>query len=52
MAVSVTAINAITKQKFIPKLVDNVMKSNALLMHLEKNGGLESVDGGQDIRVP
>lgn len=52
MAVSVTAINAITKQKFIPKLVDNVMQSNAMLMFLEKHGGLETVDGGQDIRVP
>lgn len=52
MAVSVTAINAITKQGFIPKLVDNVMTSNAMLMYMKKNGGLESVDGGQDIRVP
>ena len=52
MAVSVSAINAITKQAFIPKLQDNVMKSNALLSYLEKNKGLESIDGGQDIRVP
>lgn len=52
MAVSVSAINAVTKQLFIPKLVDNVMLSNALLMFLEKNKGLESIDGGQDIRVP
>lgn len=52
MAVSISAINAITKQHFIPKLVDNVMQSNALLMFLEKNKGLESIDGGQDIRQP
>src|SRR4051812_47852783 len=52
MTVSVTAINAITKQNFIPKLVDNVMLSNAMLYYLEKNKGLETVDGGQDIRVP
>jgi hypothetical protein len=52
MAVSVSAINAITKQNFIPKLVDNVMQSNSLLMYLEKHKGLESIDGGQDIRVP
>lgn len=52
MAVSITAINAITKQKFIPKLVDNVMLSNALLMYMQKNGGFETQDGGQDIRVP
>jgi hypothetical protein len=52
MAVSVSAINAITKQAFIPKLQDNVIKSNALLTSLEKNGGLENLDGGQDVRVP
>lgn len=52
MSVSVSAINAITKQAFIPKLVDNVMKSNALLNYFEKNGRMESLDGGQDIRVP
>lgn len=52
MAVSVTAINAITKQLFIPKLVDNVFTSNALLYFMEKNKGFETVDGGQDIRQP
>lgn len=52
MSVSVTAINAITKQNFIPKLVDNVMQSNALLMYLDKNKGMETIDGGQDLRVP
>lgn len=52
MAVSVTAINAITKQAFIPKLQNNVMLSNSLLYFLEKNKGFEDMDGGQDIRVP
>jgi len=52
MTVSVSAINAITKQAFIPKLVDNVMVSNVLLMYLQKNKGLENIDGGQDLRVP
>ena len=52
MAVSVSAINAITKQYFIPKLVDNVMLANAFLMQLDKKGRLETIDGGQDIRVP
>lgn len=52
MTVSVNAINAITKQAFIPKLVDNVVKSNALLSYMEKNKALENIDGGQDIRVP
>lgn len=52
MAVSITAINSITKQAFIPKLVDNVIKSNALLMFMEKNGGMENLDGGTQINVP
>jgi hypothetical protein len=52
MAVSVSAINAITKQLFIPKLVDNVMQSNGFLYFLEKNKGFENIDGGQDIRQP
>lgn len=51
MAVNVSAINSITRQQFIPKLVDNVRTSNALLMFLEKNGGLATLDGGQDIRA-
>ena len=52
MAVSVTAINAVTKQLFIPKLIDNVTTSMALLMKMQKDGGMENIDGGQDIRVP
>ena len=52
MALAVSAINAITKQQFIPKLVDNVMLSNAMLYFLEKNKGFENIDGGQDIRQP
>lgn len=52
MALSISAINAITKQAFIPKLQDNVMLSNAMLYFLEKNKGFENLDGGIDIRVP
>ncbi len=52
MALAISAINAITKQAFIPKLVDNVMLSNAMLYFLEKNKGFENLDGGIDIRVP
>jgi len=52
MAVSVSAISAITRRKFIPKLVDQVMTSNALLFFLKKNKGMPKLDGGDDIRVP
>lgn len=52
MAVSVSAINAITKQLFIPKLQENVYISNSYLYYLEKNKGMETIAGGQDIRVP
>ena len=34
------------------KLADNVILSNALLYFLEKNKGMESIPGGQDIRQP
>lgn len=46
------AINSITKKYFFPKLADNVTTSMALLMFMEKNGGLTSVDGGPDLRHP
>lgn len=50
MAVSAgpAAISAITRRKFIPKLVDNIQTSNALLMRIPK----ETLDGGDDIRQP
>ena len=52
MAVSVSAINAITKRNFIPKLIDNVRLSNSLLFALEKRKRMTSIDGGTDIRIP
>lgn len=52
MTVSVSAINAITKSNFIPKMVDNINSSMALLFQLQKKKRLETLDGGLDIRVP
>lgn len=50
MAVSVSAISAVTRRHFIPKLVDNITTSNPLLKKLD--GSKETVDGGDDIRQP
>lgn len=52
MAIPISAINAITKQKFIPKMADNITTSNALLMRLKKAGRMKELDGGVDIRQP
>ena len=46
------AISSITKKFFFPKLVDQVSTSNPLLMQLDKSGGMKTIDGGEDIRVP
>jgi hypothetical protein len=52
MAIPISAINAITNLKFIPKLADNIATSNALVMRLKKSGRFQTLDGGQDIRQP
>lgn len=52
MAVSISAINSITQQYFVPKLVDNVQNSMALLVQLKKKGKMTTVDGGTLINVP
>ena len=49
MALSNT-ISALTREKFIPVLVDNIFNSNALNLKLLKNA--EKLDGGVKINVP
>tara|TARA_R110002020_G_scaffold438535_2_gene648982 strand:+ start:3265 stop:4455 length:1191 start_codon:yes stop_codon:yes gene_type:complete len=49
MALS-TTISALTREKFIPVLVDNIFNSNALNLKLLKNA--EKLDGGVKINVP
>ena len=49
MALSNT-ISAITREKFIPVLVDNIFNSNVLNLKLLKNA--EKLDGGVKINVP
>lgn len=48
MALTYSQINAITEKHFVPKLVDNVYASNALLSVLDK----EMIDGGEKIIAP
>ncbi len=45
-----TNLSALTKDKFIPILVDNIFSSNAVLLKLLKNA--EKLDGGKKIIVP
>src|SRR5439155_7788720 len=49
---TLSAINSITQKYYIPKLADEVNTSNILLMNMEKNGNMQTVDGGADIRQP
>ena len=49
MALS-SSVTAITREKFMPVLVDNIYNSNVLCLKLLKNG--EMLDGGKKIVVP
>ena len=50
MALTYDQITAITEKKFIPKLVDNIFNSNALLKRLKAKEKLQS--GGDKVLVP
>jgi hypothetical protein len=50
MALSYDNLSALTKDKFIPILVDNIFDSNAVLLKLLKNA--EKLDGGKKIIIP
>ena len=43
-------LSALTREKFMPILVDNIFNSNALCLKLLKNA--EKLDGGSKIIVP
>ena len=47
---TLTAIRSITRDYFLKDIVDSVYTSNSLLMKLK--GNMESIDGGDFIRVP
>ena len=49
MALS-TSVSALTRDKFIPVLVDNIYNSNVLCLKLLKNA--EKLDGGKNIVIP
>lgn len=51
MPLSVTEINAITERLFMPKLVDNIFKSNALFSRMKKKNYILK-DGGSKIVQP
>lgn len=49
---TLSAINSVTLKYIIPKLADEVNTSNALLLYMSKNGGMDTCSGGADIRQP
>jgi len=50
MALNYDALTALTRKKYIPKLVDNIFKSNPLLTYLKKRK--QHYDGGYKIVEP
>ena len=50
MALTYGQIDAITKKKFIPKLVDNIFDSNPLLKRMREKAMV--IDGGERIMCP
>ena len=45
-------LSSITKEKFIPKLVNNIFLSNVLFMRMKEKGNYKSLDGGKKILQP
>lgn len=45
-------ISALTNRFLIPKLVDNIFDSNALLQRAKKKGWYETIDGGTSVTQP
>ena len=50
MALDYNYLTAITQDHYVPKLVDNIFDSSALLSILRRDGRV--VEGGTDIKVP
>jgi len=51
MAINLGEIGSITQKYFVPKLVDNIFKSNPLLQRA-KQKWMEKIDGGTKIIIP
>ena len=51
MAINYNEVGSITQKYFVPKLVDNIFKSNPLLQRA-KQKWMEKIDGGTQIVVP
>ncbi len=52
MGLTYDQINAVTKRKYMPKLVDNIFDSDILLKRSKEKGWYTSVDGGTVIVQP
>lgn len=52
MALTYDQITAVTRRKYIPKLVDNIFDSDPLLKRAKEKGWYQAVDGGTSIFQP
>jgi hypothetical protein len=52
MALTYSQINAITKDKFLPKLYDNIFNGNPLLNRAKSKGWYSKIDGGKKVLIP
>lgn len=52
MALPYSQLSAVTHTKFIPKLIDNIFDSDAILKRAKEKGWYTSVDGGDAIAQP
>jgi hypothetical protein len=52
MPLTYDQITAVTKRKYLPKLVDNIFDSDPLLKRAKDKGWYQSVDGGTSIFQP
>lgn len=52
MALTYSQISAVTRNKFVPKLVDNIFDSDPLLQRAKDRGWYTRIDGGETILQP
>lgn len=52
MALSYDQLSAISRKKYVPKMIDNIFDSDPLLQRLKKKGRYKRIDGGTSVMMP
>ena len=52
MALTYNQISGLTRDRFIPKLYDNIFKGNPLLKRAKDKGWYRKIGGGNQIMIP